>query len=251
MSLSIITPTEERPDRLLRLYQVLRAQQVSDWEWLIYDCSLRPCKEIEKYGDPRIHYIHDMDRKTIGERRNLLVQKAKSDLIVHCDDDDYYAPEYLSIVKEALSRADFFHIHSWFAYHEGSRQFFYWDSQVQTPRRMAINPLIGARIREIDFGHEAAKKMIETGYGFTFAYRKDLALKHPFPDLDLQEDDAFFKQLSHMRIVSLADHDGIVLKVIHDNNVSCIFPQYMIPRFLMKLTHPHLIAHEDSHPCCR
>jgi len=249
MSLSVITPTEERPDRLIRLYQQLRLQRLADWEWIIYDCSLRPCKEIQAYNDPRIRYFHTVDRITIGERRNQLVKLAKSDLIVHFDDDDYYAPEYLAIVKEALKQADLFHIDSWFAYHEGSKQYFYWDSQVTTPRRMSINPLIGATVREINFGQEATRKMVETGYGFTFAYRKEVALQHPFPDLDHREDTNFFSNFIDKRIVSLADRDGVVLKVIHDNNVSCIFPQYMIPRFLLNLTHPHLFAHENRTSC--
>lgn len=245
MSLSVITPTEERPERLLHLYQQLRDQETADWEWLIYDCSLRPCTEIQGYNDPRIRYIHSIDRMTIGNRRNQLVQLAQGDCIVHFDDDDYYAPEYLSIVKQALNQADLFHLHSWFAYHEGSKQYFYWDSQVITPRRMSINPLIGAVVREINFGQEASQKMVETGYGFTFAYQKELALQYPFPDLDLREDSNFFNRVAQKRIVSLADRDGIVLKVIHDTNLSCIFPQYMIPRFLMNLTHPHLVAHEN------
>ncbi|MCP5469752.1 MAG: glycosyltransferase family 2 protein [Chlamydiales bacterium] len=247
MSLSVITPTEERPTFLLSLYQVLLRQESGDWEWLIYDSSLRPCKELLQYNDPRIHYIHDLDRKTIGERRNLLVQKAKGEIIVHFDDDDYYAPHYLSTIKEALKKDDFFHIHSWFAYHAASRQFFYWDSQEKTKSRMALNPLVGARVREIDFGQEAAENMIKHGYGFTFAYRKYLAEKYPFPAVDLGEDENFFNRIPKEKVVSIADREGLALKVIHDTNVSCIFPQFMIPRFMIKTAFPHLAAHEDRY----
>lgn len=249
MSISVITPTEERPSYLLLLYQLLLQQKKTDWEWLIYDSSLRPCKELLECCDARIHYIHDLESKTVGEKRNLLIQQARSELIVHFDDDDYYAPNYLSLVEGVLEEVDFFHIHSWFAYHRASKQYFYWDSQEKTKSRLAINPLLGARIREIDFGEELAKSMIEDGYGFTFAYKKKLVLAHPFPDLDLSEDTAFFKQIkkSRAKVRALSDQEGVTLKVIHDCNLSCIFPQFMIPRFLVKSMLPHLVAHENRY----
>ncbi|MCH9610726.1 MAG: hypothetical protein S4CHLAM81_05550 [Chlamydiales bacterium] len=249
MSISVITPTEERPERLLNLYHQLRNQTLNSWQWLIYDCSLRPCKDLQLCKDPRVVYIHDMERKSIGKRRNLLIEKAEHSLIAHLDDDDIYSIDYLELVRSALSSADLFYIPSFFAYHEGSRQYFYWDSEVAAPRRMAINPIVGARIREMDFGKECKQEDV-TGYGFTFAYRKDLAQTYSFLDCDLGEDRAFFSACKGRRIVAHPDRDGVVLKVIHDSNASVIHPQYMIPRFVMKLTHPHLVANESCTLSC-
>ena len=40
---------------------------------------------------------------TIGAKRNILCERAKGELIVNMDDDDYYAPDYLQKCVDAIN----------------------------------------------------------------------------------------------------------------------------------------------------
>ena len=51
-----------------------------------------------------IRYLHLDHRATIGAKRNIACQQAKGEIIVHWDDDDWYAPHRLSYQLEALFR---------------------------------------------------------------------------------------------------------------------------------------------------
>ena len=86
MKISIITPTKNRSDYLKLLYSNLTNQTYQDWEWLILDTSTCPLF----FNDPRVHYSHLREEITIGAKRNCLTRAAKGDVIVQCDDDDYY-----------------------------------------------------------------------------------------------------------------------------------------------------------------
>lgn len=71
---SIITPwTPNRIDFMKRLANCVTAQSYKNYEWLT-----------------------DSDPGTIGEKRNRLCQKAKGELIVHFDSDDWYGTEYIA-----------------------------------------------------------------------------------------------------------------------------------------------------------
>lgn len=121
MKISIITPTYERARYLQGTYQLILNQTFSNWEWLVYDTSLNP----SHFEDSRVTYIHDYSILTIGEKRNRLKKRATGDVVIHFDDDDYYAPNYLATVLEHLRAASFFTMHSWFSYDVKTSQFYY------------------------------------------------------------------------------------------------------------------------------
>ncbi len=112
MKVSIITPTCDRVAFLQGLYSLLKKQTHTNWEWLIYDTSTRA----QNFSDSRINYHHEHEILSIGEKRNRLIQRATGEVIVQCDDDDYYAPNYLEFVIEKLQNSAFFNLHSWFSY---------------------------------------------------------------------------------------------------------------------------------------
>ncbi len=240
MKVSIITPTEERKPFLEGLFQLIQAQSYADWEWLIYDTSLRATP----FQDPRIHYLHDSAIVSIGEKRNRLIERASGDVIVHFDDDDYYGPNYLALVVEKMREVAFFNLYSWFSYDTKTDQIYYWATDEQFDTQYLINPLSGARVREIELGphlqnqREKLNWRGRTGYGFSYSYHRQAALTHPFPDCDYAEDRKFYEKLvaEGYPIGMEAEKKGEVIHVIHETNTSGEFPNYRIPRFLLEET---------------
>lgn len=251
MKISIITPTEGREKYLTLLYQWLKAQHYQNWEWLIYDTSLDPLS----FQDPKIRYFHSDETLSIGEKRNRLLQKATGEIIVHCDDDDYYAPTYLETVVKGLQEADFFKIHGWFNFHLNTQQIYYWASDHEGPTHFVVDTISGMRTREIEFGPFMATqgpKLMQKGqkgYGFSFAYRQEVARVCSFPDCDLGEDLHFFEAVEKksFRIFSMPDEKGLVMHVVHDTNTSTAYPQYRVPLFLAKPLFPQFFASLDSY----
>jgi glycosyltransferase involved in cell wall biosynthesis len=238
MKISVITPTEDREKFLKGAYQVLKNQHYNNWEWLIYDTSLKPTH----FTDPRVSYLYDEGIVSIGEKRNRLIEKAKGDCIVHFDDDDYYAPYYLECVVRELKHSSFFTLHSWFSYDIKTRQFFYWDTEEAGEVRYHVSALSGHTLKEIELGPfmQTHKEQLnykgKTGYGFSFCYTKEVAAACKFEDIDLAEDRYFYESVAEkgFSVKTLADHKGAAVHILHHANTSVEYPQYRIPRFLMK-----------------
>jgi glycosyltransferase involved in cell wall biosynthesis len=72
-------------------------------EWVIIDDGT------DKIGDlvkdiPQVRYFAYEERMNLGKKRNLMHEKAKGDIIVYMDDDDYYPPERVSHAVEMLQK---------------------------------------------------------------------------------------------------------------------------------------------------
>lgn len=251
MKVSVITPTEERKGYLALLHQWLKAQRYQNWEWLIYDTSLTP----QSFEDPKVRYFHSDEQLSIGEKRNRLIEKAAGELIVHCDDDDYYAPDYLETVVQSLQQADLFRIHAWFNFHLSTQQIYYWASDHEGQTHFVVDAISGMRTREIDFGpllgSQGPKLMrkAQKGYGFSYAYHKKVAQTCPFPNRNLGEDQYFFEsaETHGYKVFSIPDQKGLVMHVVHDSNTSCVYPQYRVPRFLAEPLFPQFFASLEAY----
>jgi len=247
MKMSVITPTADRENFLKGTYHLLKNQTYTNWEWLICDTSLKPMH----FSDARITYIHDEGIMTIGQKRNRLIEKSSGDVIVHFDDDDYYAPTYLDQIINHLKKASFFTFHSWFSYDSKTGQFFYWDTEERSVTRYSVNALSGSRIREIELGadlqvqNDRLNYKGRTGYGFSFAYTKEVAAHCVFKSIDFGEDHHFYEDVeaSGFVINTCADRRGEAIHVIHESNTSGEFPQYRIPKFLVQDLFPPFFSY--------
>ena len=104
-AISIITPSYKR-ERLLQLqHQTVLRQTEQDFEWLILDDSPEPSSYFSELNDVRIRYTHCAGKRLrIGEKRNWLVERARSEFIAHFDDDDFYARDYVHTMRQRLLR---------------------------------------------------------------------------------------------------------------------------------------------------
>lgn len=242
MLLSLLTPTSERPLYLAHLYELILAQKGEEnWQWLICDDSLHPNPFFETLKDERVQYFYSSSAMNVGEKRELLAQKAQGEILVHLDDDDYYAPHYLHTVATRLQQYDFVSLSSWFCYASFNGQFFYWALSETLDSCFALNP-VGEMVVVQDVAKEDDLKK---RFGFCYAYRKEVVQKVSFEPLKLGEDLAFYNEVERQgfKIKQFADEEGIVIKIHHDMNLCRLFPQYRIPLFLAHKLFPEFKKH--------
>lgn len=90
MKVSVITPTAHRPELLKKCVDMFAAQDYEDKELLLIGNP----NEINRYSD--VAYCIPAMHLNVGQKRNLGCSMAKGDIMVHMDDDDYYAPDWIS-----------------------------------------------------------------------------------------------------------------------------------------------------------
>jgi len=197
--LSLITPTRDREKELIAQYVRISKFQYTNWEWLIFDDSIGDLQIFREIKDERIKIVHieQSEGKSIGEKRNKLIDMAKGSFIVHIDDDDLYQPSYLGEMLQGLesNSSDIFYLETFLA-KDAKKQIWEYSSSVKLP--------------EIE------------AWGFTYIYKTEIALQHPFPKNNW-EDHFWFKDIlaNGCRYAFGQDKTGeLVTKVIHDSNTS-------------------------------
>ena len=78
------------------------------------------------------------------------------------------------------------------------------------------------------------------GYGFSYIFRKQVFEKVQFPLQDHGEDYVFYTRLKAMnfKLGTFSDYEGLVLHLMHKNNSSIIFPQYILPSGMLDKIFP-------------
>lgn len=107
---SIITPTYNCADYILRSYNFLKLQSEKSWEWIIVDDGSTDQTKVifENINDDRIIYLTYKSNKGRGYARNLGLKQTKGEIIVVWDIDDIYFPNRLEVIKDKIKNYDFF-----------------------------------------------------------------------------------------------------------------------------------------------
>lgn len=245
MKVSVIVPTFEREAWLQRVYRCFRCQTQADIELLILDDSPQRSQFFAQLADDRVRYSHCPQRLTTGAKRNRLLQDASGDVIVHFDDDDFYAPHYVEVMTRLLADKALVKLSGSFVYGVERRFLGYWDTQAASPVNYVVQPNGPWQVAR---GLETSSKNI-LGYGFSYAYRRDVVQKIRFPDLAAGEDYEFASQIQRARLPIQLHNDveGLCLHVIHRTNASRVFPQYRLPNGLLpRLFGPDVTHYLDS-----
>jgi glycosyltransferase involved in cell wall biosynthesis len=110
---SILTPTYGRHRFLPILAHMIEHQtyDLSKIEWVVIDDSKRDAStwfrtHVLHTRLQRLTYVHLPYKVSIGCKRNLTKTLARGDYLIHMDDDDYYATNYLSTVMSIFLRKD-------------------------------------------------------------------------------------------------------------------------------------------------
>ena len=102
---SICTPTFNRRPFIPYTIKCFEHQDYprGRMEWIIIDDGTDKIEDLVK-NVPGVSYHKYDEKMVLGKKRNLMHSKAKGDIIVYMDDDDYYPPDRVShAVKTLLS----------------------------------------------------------------------------------------------------------------------------------------------------
>jgi hypothetical protein len=246
---SIITPTRNRARFTPWTRRFIESQDYPRIEWLIEDDSDFPDPLLSSFRQPWCSYRYASKLSTVGAKRNRLIARAAGEIIVHFDDDDYYAPTYVSTMVRPLvdGNAEFIKLTGFFVFDSRALQFFYWDQSVMPAFQFACKS--GLPVTPLSFNALNAKQTFAhlLGFGFSYSYKREMWEAIPFPDQDHSEDLRVMEQaISSRRVLFQRDHAGLCFHLIHGNNLSACFPQFVLPRFMFDHYLPHAAEFIDS-----
>jgi len=103
--ISCIMPTRNRRAFVAQAISYFLRQDYEAKELIVLDDGDDSVADLIP-SDPRIHYVRLPQRLTLGAKRNRCVELAHGDLIMHWDDDDWHAPQRITLQYEALRAAN-------------------------------------------------------------------------------------------------------------------------------------------------
>ena len=238
---SIVTPTYLREAFHERILRCVRRQTYPSIEWLVLDDSPEPSAVLGRLDDPAIRYEHVTGRLSVGEKRNRLIERARGELIMHFDDDDFYAPGYVEFMagEFAAKGADLLNLRGWFIHDARHRFFGYWNLEIKEGLHFVCNDQ-GVSPIILSSANNAPLADNHLGYAAGWAYRKAVWQAAPFSDRNWNEDGSFaLKAQEKFRLAGTHDTQGICLHLRHPHNVTeqC-FAQYQFPEFLLPRLFP-------------
>ena len=100
---SVCTPTFNRRPFIEMIISCFNSQDYPKerMEWIIVDDGSDPIGDMVK-EHPNVKYFKYENKMTLGKKRNIMHEKAKGDIIVYMDDDDFYPPQRVSHAVERL-----------------------------------------------------------------------------------------------------------------------------------------------------
>ncbi len=99
---SVCTPTYNRRNFIPFLIKCFLQQTYPQelMEWIVVDDGTEPVGDLFK-DISNVRYFYQKEKMKLGRKRNYMHEKAKGEIIVYMDDDDYYPPHR---VNHAVNR---------------------------------------------------------------------------------------------------------------------------------------------------
>jgi glycosyltransferase involved in cell wall biosynthesis len=101
---SVCTPTFNRRPFIPIIIKCFENQTYprDKMEWIIVDDGTDKIEDLVAHL-PYVRYFKYDEKMTLGKKRNVTNEKAKGDIIVYMDDDDYYPPERVQHAVDKLT----------------------------------------------------------------------------------------------------------------------------------------------------
>jgi len=222
---SVMTPTLESRQKFHRtLWACFVAQEWPDKELVVVETYVdQPSEFLAQTAakDPRLVYVRYKRERgadwSIGVKRNMCAHLATGEFIANFDDDDLYAPEYLSSMAASLESQAIqaVKLSSWFIY------------EVATTKWGFCDPIAWGLANGKDESHDDVRHWAY-GYGFSYVFRRRAGLDLMYQDINLGEDYHFINQLQLRRgagcVALFHDDFGICLHLQHGGNTSNAIP---------------------------
>ena len=168
-----LMPTRNRANWVPQALRYFLAQDYPNLELVVVDASAENALATLP-DDPRIRRIRAPGHASIGEMRDLGCEQARGEVVIHWDDDDWYAPARVSTQVSPIlaGKADV----------TGLRD--NWFFELDAWRFWRCTPALHARLFVLDV------------HGGTLAFRRALHTPYcRYPELSLAEDAYFLTQL--------------------------------------------------------
>jgi predicted O-methyltransferase YrrM len=191
---SCIMPTADRRMFVPHAIRYFQRQNYTNRELIILDDGSDPVSDLVP-KDPQIRYIRMQERRSMGAKHNLACEQARGEIIVHWDDDDWFADWRLSYQVAELVKHP--------------------PMTVTGLSRVLFYRLTDRRAWEYVYPGQQRPWVC----GSTFCYQKEFWLRHPFPDMNEGADTAFVWGLNGAGVVSLSNN-GWMVGIIHSGNTS-------------------------------
>ncbi len=167
---SCIMPTRDRRQFAAQAIRYFLRQSYPAKELVIVDDGRRSLADLVP-EDERVRYIRLTAEASIGRKRNIAVEHSQGEIIVHWDDDDWYAPDRLGDQVAPIVAGD--------ADLAGFRSELYYDLPGQ--RFWRCTPQLHARMFYADV------------HGRSIAYRAEIWRNGGYPDVSQGEDVGFLR----------------------------------------------------------
>ena len=190
---SCIMPTANRQEFVKTSIDLFLNQDYPAVELVIIDDGRQPFANpvVEQSNIHYLYYKHPLG--TIGAKRNIACEQAKGELIMHWDDDDWYARDWISKQVQTLitSNADITGL---------NRANFYSSSS----KRGLV--------------YQDANKYVPWLCGATLGFKKCLWESYNFADLQIGEDSDFLMNCGGRMVAS--EYTGGFVAGLHEKNTS-------------------------------
>jgi GT2 family glycosyltransferase len=186
-------PTADRPRWVPQAIRYFLRQDYPNRELVIVDDGEQSIEHLVP-ADPRIRFHRIPSGLTLGGKRNVCVEASRGDLILHWDDDDWFAPHRIRTQVGALLRA---------------------NAEICGQPRMLFHELATGRTWLYALpAHEPLWLA-----GGSLLYTKEFWRRGPFPDLQMGSDTAFVSMQSLDRAATIEDCE-LYVAMIHPDNTS-------------------------------
>jgi len=193
MVATCIMPTADRRAFVPQAIAQFFAQDYADCELLIVDDGTDEIADLVP-GDPRVRYVRLEQRLVLGAKRNFACERARGEIILHWDDDDWSAPWRVRYQVEQLMGAG--------ADMCGLDRVLFYDARTDQGW-------------EYVYPRGAAPWV----YGATLAYTKAFWRRNPFAPVTVGEDSRFVWATVPKRLLALDDRTFFV-GALHASNTS-------------------------------
>ncbi len=194
---SCIMPTANRRDFVATAIRYFQKQDYQNKELIILDNGTDTIRDlVPDQLDINYFYIDPLYAGALGTKRNMANALTNGTLIMHWDDDDWYASDWMSHQVEALlsSGADISGINQIQFFSPSKNK--YWMTKNSNSKRPWLN-------------------------GANLIYKKSFWEQHPFKDLQIGEDDDFIRN-NGAKVHAHNYYQGF-LGTLHPHNTSTKF----------------------------
>jgi hypothetical protein len=216
---SVVTPSMSRRKHFHeQLWASFEAQTWPDKELIVLETYTdepsaflrQKAKEDSRLVHVCIHREEDEDF-SVGLKRDMTLHLASGEFIVNFDDDDIYAPSYISKMVGEMKARNLvgLTLSSWYNYLVQDGFVGYTDPRVKW--EVPLEQLDERKLDEVLYG-----------YGFSYVHLRRPALALPYPDVVFAEDAPFFlglrERFGRERVALKQDTEGLCMHLVHRAN---------------------------------